>query len=99
VRVGQTVPDVRQRLLRTIVRVPLVGRFYLKALLRAIEKTPRSKLPLELQQLRGMLDRVPPDQRLGLLQASMRGQAGQPEAQQLGRSMRRAAEREAWRRR
>ena len=88
---------MRERMLRTIVRVPIVGRLYLKALLRAIERSPRSKLSPELQQLRGMLDRLPPSERLQLVEASLKGKLPKPE--QLSREMRRAAERQARRRR
>jgi hypothetical protein len=87
---------MRQRLLRTIVRIPVVGRLYLKALLRAIERAPRSKLSPELQQLRGMLDRLSPDERLQLLEASVKGKLPKPE--QMSREMRRAAARQSKRR-
>ena len=80
-----------------MVRVPVVGRLYLKAVLRAIESAPRSKLSPEMQQLRRMLDRLPPDERLDLVEASLKGKVPKPE--ELSREMRRAAERQARRRR
>jgi hypothetical protein len=66
-------------------------------LLRAIEKTPRGKLPPELQQVQAMLSQVPPAKRLELLQAAVRGQLPKPE--QMSRQMRRAAARQGRRRR
>jgi hypothetical protein len=87
---------VRRRLLRLIVRVPVLGRLYLRGLARAIERAPRSKLPPELQQLRGMLDRLSPQERVKLLEAAIKGQVPHPE--QLSREMRRAARRQSRRR-
>lgn len=83
--------SIRQALLKGVVRLPFVGRLYLKGLLRAIQKTPRSKLPPELQQVQTMLSQVPPAKRLELLQAAVKGQLPKPE--QMSRSMRRAAAR------
>lgn len=88
---------IRQALLKGVVRLPFVGRFYLKGLLRAIQKTSRSKLPPELQQVQTMLSQVPPAKRLELLQAAVKGQLPKPE--QMSREMRRAAARSGRRRR
>jgi hypothetical protein len=88
---------VRQRLARLVLRIPGVGRLYLKALLKTMNKTPRSKLPAELQQLQTMLKQIPKDQQLALLQDAMKGRLPQPE--QLSREMRRAAARQQKRRR
>lgn len=83
---------IRQRLARVVLRLPLVGNLYLKAMVRALEKTPRSKLPPQMQQMQGMLQRLPREQRLSLLKAGLKGQLPQPE--QLGREMRRSAQRQ-----
>jgi hypothetical protein len=88
---------VRQALLKGLVRLPFVGRIYLRGLLRAIQRTPRSKLPAELQQVQAMLSQVPPAKRLELLQAAVKGQLPKPE--QMSRGMRRAAARAGRRRR
>jgi hypothetical protein len=88
---------VRQRFVKLLLRLPFVGRIYLKSLLRTLERTPRGKLPAELRQLQALLTQVPPAQRLELLQNAMKGRLPQP--QQLSREMRRAAERQQRRRR
>ena len=88
---------IRQTLLKGLVRIPFVGRLYLKGLLRAIQKTPRSKLPPELQQVQTMLSQVPPAKRLELMQAALKGQLPKPE--QMSRAMRRAAARSGRRQR
>jgi hypothetical protein len=88
---------IRQALLKGLVRMPFFGRIYLKGLLRAIQKTPRAKLPPELQQVQTMLSQVPPAKRLELLQAAVKGQLPKPD--QMSREMRRAAARADRRRR
>ena len=88
---------VRQRLAGLIVRLPVLGPRYVRTLVRALERTPRAKLSPELRQAQAMLARLPEEQRADLLRAAMRGEA--PAPQQLGRSARRAAAREARRHR
>jgi len=84
---------IRQRLARTIARMPIVGPRYLRALVRALERTPRAKLTPELRQAQAMLSRLPPEQQVELLRKSLRGEL--PEPEQLGRSARRAAARQS----
>lgn len=84
---------IRARLAKAFLRLPFVGRLYLKAMVRALEKTPRSKLPPHLQPLHAMLQQVPKQQRLAMLEAAMRGKLPKPE--QYGRTVRRAAQRQA----
>lgn len=88
---------MRQGLVKLIARLPVVGPLYLKGLLRAIERTPRQKLPPQLQQVQSMLKQIPAEQRVQLLRASLRGEL--PRQEQVGRELRRAAERQAKRRR
>lgn len=88
---------MRQRIATFLVKLPGFRGLYFKALLRSLERTPPSKLPPELRQLKSMLDQVPPDQRLELLRNAAKGNLPQPE--QMSRSMRREAERQARRRR
>ena len=83
---------IRQRLARVLLRMPVIGNWYLKAMVRALERTPRSKLPPELQQMQGMLQRLPREQRLKILKAGLKGQLPQPE--QLGRELRRQTTRQ-----
>jgi hypothetical protein len=88
---------VRRRLVALLVRLPGLRGLYLRALVRTLDRTPASKLPAELQQLKRMLAQVPPEQRRELLGNAAKGRLPQPE--QMSRSMRRAAAREARRRR
>jgi hypothetical protein len=84
---------IRQRVARTLVKVPGLRGLYLKALLRTLENTPPSKLPPELRQLKQMLGQVPASQRLDFLKAGLRGELPRPA--ELSREMRRAAERQS----
>jgi hypothetical protein len=88
---------VRQRIARFLVKLPGFRGLYAKALVRSLERTPPSKLPPELRQLKTMLDQVPPDQRVELLKNAAKGNVPQPE--QMSRSMRREAERQTRRKR
>jgi hypothetical protein len=88
---------VRQRIARFLVKVPGFRGLYAKALVRSLERTPPSKLPPELRQLKTMLDQLPADQRVELLKNAAKGNVPQPE--QMSRSMRREAERQARRKR
>ena len=88
---------MRQRLAKLVLRLPFLGRLYLKSLLRTLEKTPRGKLPPELRQLQAVLSQVPPAQRLELLENAVKGRLPQPET--FSREMRRAAQRQQRRRR
>ncbi len=90
---------MRQRLVKLVARLPLIGPLYLRGLLRAIERAPRHKLPPELQQAQGMLRKLPEEQRVDLLRSALRGQLQAPPPEQMGRAMRRAAQREARRKR
>jgi hypothetical protein len=88
---------IRQRIARFLMRVPGFRGLYLKALLRTLDSTPPSKLPPELRQLKQMLGQVPPAQRQDFLKAAMKGELPKPD--QMSREMRRAAERQARRKR
>ena len=88
---------MRQRIARFLVRVPGFRGVYLKALLRTLDRTPPSKLPPELRQLKQMLGQVPPAQRLDFLKSAVKGEL--PKPAELSREMRRAAERQARRKR
>lgn len=87
---------MRRRLAAFLVKLPGLPGLYLKALVRSLDRTPPSKLPAELQQLKAMLARVPPTKRRQLLSDAMKGRLPKPE--QMSRSMRRAAERQSRRR-
>jgi len=88
---------IRQRIARSLVRIPGFRGLYLKALLRTIDRTPPSKLPPELGQLKHMLGQMPEAQRLEFLKAAVKGEL--PKPAELSREMRRAAERQARRKR
>jgi hypothetical protein len=88
---------MRRRLVAFLVKLPGFRGLYLKALLKTLDRTPASKLPAELRQLKAMLGQVSPAQRRELLENAMRGRL--PQQEQLSRSMRREAERQARRRR
>ena len=88
---------VRQRIARFLVKLPGLRGLYAKAVVRQLEQTAPAKLPPELRQLKAMLDRVPPEQRVDLLKSAAQGKLPQPE--QMSRSMRREAERQARRKR
>ncbi len=90
---------MRQGLVKLIARLPLIGPLYLKGVVRAIEKAPRHKLTPEMQQMQAMLRQIPEDQRLPLLRAAMKGELPQPKPGEMSRGMRRAAEKQARRRR
>jgi hypothetical protein len=84
---------IRQRIARILVRIPGFRGLYQKALLRTLDSTPPSKLPPEMRQLKQMLGQVPPAQRQDFLKAAMKGDLPKPD--QMSREMRRAAERQA----
>ena len=84
---------MRQRIANLIVRLPFFGKLYLKATLRYLEKTPPSKLPPQLKQLKAALDRVPKHRRLQMLEDAARGKIPQPE-ELSSRTLRRAAQRQ-----
>ena len=90
---------MRQRLARLLARTPVLGKLYLKGMLKAIDRTPREKLPPEMQQLQTMLRQIPEDQRVPLMQAAMKGELPAPEPGQMSREMRRATAKQARRKR
>ena len=68
---------MRQRIARFLVRVPGFRGVYLKALLRTLDRTPPSKLPPELRQLKQMLGQVPPASAPRLPQVGREGRAAE----------------------
>jgi len=88
---------MRQMLSKLLVRIPFVGRLYLKATLRYLEKTPPSKMPPQLRQLKAALDKVPKHKRLAMLEDAAAGRIPQPDKLP-SRQLRRAAARQAKRR-
>lgn len=77
------------------MRLPVIGPFYVRAALRALERAPRGKLSPEMQQMQAMLKKIPPGQREALLRAAVKGDLPAPEPGQMSRSMRRAAQKQA----
>jgi len=88
---------MRQRIAKLMMKIPFVGRLYLKATLRYLEKTPPSKMPPQLRQLKLALDKVPKAKRLAMLEDAVAGKIPQPD-QLPSRQLRRAAARQQRRR-
>jgi hypothetical protein len=85
-------------LFRPFLKIPPIRRAYFRRLLTFLEETPPSKLPEELRQAQTLLKRLPKAQRLAALEQGL--EQGVEAQQPLpSRSLRRAAEREAKRRR
>ena len=82
---------------KPFLKIPPIRRWYLRRLLRFLEDTPPSKLPQELRQAKALLDRLPKAQRLAALEAGLQ-QTPETQVPQ-SRSLRRAAAKEARRRR
>lgn len=89
---------MRKRLAILLARTPVLGKLYVRGMLRVIERAPKGKLPPELRQLQAMIRQIPKEQRVPLLQAAMRGELPQPQPGEMSRKLRRAAAREARRR-
>jgi hypothetical protein len=85
-------------LARPFLKIPPLRRWYLKRLLTYLEETPASKLPAEMRTVQAMLKRLPRHQRLAALQTGMEQGQSQADVPQ-SRALRRAAEKEARRRR
>jgi hypothetical protein len=88
---------MRQMLSKVLLRIPFFGRLYLKATLRYLEKTPPSKMPPQLRQLKTALDKVPKHKRLAMLEDAVSGKIPPPDKLP-SRQLRRAAARQAKRR-
>ena len=87
---------MRQRLVRLLVRVPGIRGLYLKALVKTLDRTPRSKLPPELQAVQRALKQLPTrQQKLAALEAEF---AAQSEPPPQSRALRRAAAKQQRRR-
>jgi hypothetical protein len=85
-------------LARPFLKIPPIRRWYLNRLLTYLEETPSSKLPEEMRAVQALLKRLPKHQRLAALQTGMQQGSSQADVPQ-SRALRRAAEREARRRR
>ena len=83
---------------RPFLAIPPIRRWYLRRVLHHIEETPASKLSAELRQVKTLLERLPKAQRLGALEAGLRGERQLEAAGPQSRALRRAAERQARRR-
>ena len=79
-------------LIKGLMKIPGVSTMYMKGLLKALDNSPRHKLPPHLQQLQQMMAHVPKDQRLALMKAGMKGELPKPD--ELSREMRRTAQKQ-----
>jgi hypothetical protein len=83
---------IRTAVFRRIMKVAFFRHFYLRRLLRFMEKsrTKGRALPPELQRLEQMLKRLPPPKRAEALESALMASPEEP----VSREMRRAAERQ-----
>jgi hypothetical protein len=86
-------------LARPFLKIPPIRRWYLGRLLTYLEETPTSKLPDEMRAVQALLKRLPRQQRLAALETGLKQGSSLEAAAPQSRALRRAAEREARRRR
>jgi hypothetical protein len=84
-------------LVKPFLMIPPLRRAYLRRVLKYLEETPPSKLSGEMRTVQALLKRMPKHQRLAALETGLR-QGSVAQGQQ-SRAMRRAAAKEARRRR
>jgi hypothetical protein len=84
-------------LVKPFLKIPRIRRWYLRRVLTYLEETPPSKLTPEMRTVQAFLQRLPKHQRLAALETGIeQGSVG--DAPQ-SRALRRAAAKEARRRR
>jgi hypothetical protein len=83
---------IRSAVFRSIMRVGFLRHFYIRRILRFMEKSKAKKraLPPELQRLDQMLSRLPPKKRAEALETALLASPDEPPS----REMRRAASRQ-----
>ena len=83
---------VRKRISRTIMSVGFLRRYYVRRLLKTIDKSEKKgrPLPADLEQVKTALSRLPANKRAEFLEEMLRD----PEGMNPGRELRRAASRQ-----
>jgi hypothetical protein len=85
-------------LAKPFLKIPPIRRAYLRRVLKYLEETPASKLQPEMRAAQALLMRLPKHQRMAALETGIE-QGGRAEDVPQSRALRRAAAKEARRRR